>query len=104
MTKKKRKCVYRKKLIYHVEVTKKRLLMNMFFQKINILASDHKTTYIQSTFSQQNIEQTGVIEEVISQKLPKLHLSITNKKQKRSIKVFSRRKKALEKTQRQCSG
>lgn len=87
-----------------MEVTKKLLLNNIFFQKINILASDHKTTYIQSTFSQQNIEQTGVIEEVISQKLPKLHLSITNKKQKRSIKVFSRRKKALEKTQRQCSG
>ena len=87
-----------------MEVTKKLLLNNIFFQKINILASDHKTTYIQSTFPQQNIEQTGVIEEVISQKLPKLHLSITNKKQKRSIKVFSRRKKALEKTQRQCSG
>lgn len=87
-----------------MEVTKKLLLNNIFFQKINILASDHKTTYIQSTFSQQNIEQTGVIEEVISQKLPKLYLSITNKKQKRSIKVFSRRKKALEKTQRQCSG
>ena len=104
MTKKKRKCVQRKKLIHQVEVTKKLLLNNMFFQKINILASDHKTTYIQSTISQQNIEQTGVIEEVISQKLPKLHLSITNKKQKRSIKVFSRRKKALEKTQRQCSG
>ena len=72
-----------------MEVTKKLLLNNIFFQKINILASDHKTTYI---------------EEVISQKLPKLYLSITNKKQKRSIKVFSRRKKALEKTQRQCSG
>ena len=65
MTKKKRKCVHRKKLIQHVEVTKKLLLKNMFFQKINILASGHKTTYIQSTSSQKNIEQTEVIKEVI---------------------------------------
>ena len=88
----------------YVEVTEKLLLKNMFFQKTNILSSDHKITCIQSTSSQQNIAQTGVIEEVISSKLSKLRLSLTNKKQRRSIKASSRGKKTLEKTQRQCSG
>ena len=90
--------------MHYVEVTEKLLLKNMFFQKTNILASDHKITCIQSTSSQQKIAQTGVIEEVISSKLSKLRLSLTKKKQRRSIKAFSRRKKTLEKTQRQCSG
>lgn len=90
--------------MHHVEVTEKLLLKNMLFQKTNILASDHKITCIQSTSSQQKIAQTGVIEEVISSKLSKLRLSLTKKKQRRSIKAFSRRKKTLEKTQRQCSG
>lgn len=90
--------------MHYVEVTEKLLLKNMFFQKTNILSSDHKITCIQSTSSQQNIAQTGVIEEVISSKLSKLRLSLTKKKQRRSIKAFSRRKKTLEKTQRQCSG
>ena len=90
--------------MHYVEVTEKLLLKNMFFQKTNILASDHKITCIQSTSSQQKIAQTGVIEEVISSKLSKLRLSLTNKKQRRSIKASPRRKKTLEKTQRQCSG
>lgn len=90
--------------MHYVEVTEKLLSKNMFFQKTNILASDHKITCIQSTSSQQKIAQTGVIEEVISSKLSKLRLSLTKKKQRRSIKAFSRRKKTLEKTQRQCSG
>ena len=80
----------------YVEVTEKLLLKNMFFQKTNILSSDHKITCIQSTSSQQNIAQTGVIEEVISSKLSKLRLSLTNKKQRRSIKASSRQKKTLQ--------
>ena len=57
-----------------------------------------------SNSSQKNIKETGVTEEVILPKLSKLNLWLVNKKQNGSITAFSRRKKTLEKTRRQCSG
>ena len=72
----KRKCIQRKKLIHHVQVTKRLLLKNVSCHKTNVLVDDHKQL---RTCSQQIIDQIGVIEEVVSPKLYKLNLSLTKK-------------------------
>ena len=61
-------------------------------------------SYTPSTSSQQTIKQVGVFEKVASPKFYKLNLSLTNKKQIRSITAFTRRKMTPEKTRWQCSG